>query len=166
LVPHEINERHIAGLLTHFENAILHSTLLQHEEDLPDLSYLQNGQVLIIDTVGLLSRLYRYATITYVGGGFTKDGIHNVLEAAVWGKPVMFGPNYKKYREGRELVESGGAYSIQDASSFKRLADDLLVNNNQLQEAGLKARAYVEENTGATRKIMAYIQENRLLTRL
>jgi 3-deoxy-D-manno-octulosonic-acid transferase len=166
LVPHEINEKHIAGLLTHFENAILHSTLLQQKENLPDLSYLQNGQVLIIDTVGLLSRLYRYATVTYVGGGFTKDGIHNVLEAAVWGKPVMFGPNYKKYREGRELVESGGAYSIRDASSFKRLADDLLVNNNQLQEAGLKARAYVEENTGATSKIMAYIQENRLLTRL
>jgi 3-deoxy-D-manno-octulosonic-acid transferase len=166
LVPHEVDDKHIASLLTHFENAILYSALLQHEEDLLDLSRLQNGQVLIIDTVGLLSRLYRYATLTYVGGGFTKDGIHNVLEAAVWGKPVVFGPNYQKYREGGELVESGGAYSIRDASSFKRLADDLLVNKTQLQEAGLKARTYVEENTGATGKIMAYIQENRLLTRL
>lgn len=155
---HEINRSHIESVNARFKNSIAYSALQNNEGK--SLDY----QTLIIDSVGLLSRLYRYATLTYVGGGFTKDGIHNILEAAVWGKPVIFGPNYKKYREGRELIAVGGAFSISSAEELKRLADDLLTNERHLQERSLKAKAYIDENTGATEKIINLIQEKRLLT--
>ena len=112
----------------------------------------------------MLSRLYRFATITYVGGGFTKDGIHNTLEAAVWSKPVVFGPNYKKYREAKELIETGGGFSIANADQLKKLADNLFNNEQDLQAIGNKAGNYVSANTGATEKILQEIQAKRLLT--
>jgi 3-deoxy-D-manno-octulosonic-acid transferase len=144
-----------------FEGAVLYSAHCTNDSIPPEL---ENCQTLIIDTVGLLSRLYRYATITYVGGGFTKDGIHNILEAAVWGKPVLFGPNYKKYREGKEMIETGGAYSITGINDFIKIADDLLTNEDHLHKVSLQAKSYISENTGATEKIMNAIQEKRLLT--
>jgi 3-deoxy-D-manno-octulosonic-acid transferase len=119
---------------------------------------------LIVDSVGLLSLLYQYATITYVGGGFTRDGIHNILEAAVWRKPVFFGPNYQKYREAKELIDAGGAFSVSNAEELKKLADQLFPNEQYLQAVSEKAKAYVTINTGATGKILAFIQEKRLLT--
>jgi 3-deoxy-D-manno-octulosonic-acid transferase len=155
VAPHEINENHIQQVQALFDDYCLYLSL--KDEDF-------QKQVLIINTVGLLSRLYQYATITYVGGGFTKDGIHNILEAAVWGKPVIFGPNYQKYREGKEMITAGGAYSFSTAQNFKRLADDLLTKEDHLQQASLKAKNYIRDNTGATGKIMATIQEKRLLT--
>lgn len=75
---------------------------------------MPESQVLIIDNVGMLSSIYKYATITYVGGGLKSGGVHNVLEAAVYGKPVLFGPNYKKYNEAIELVRSGGGLPFTD----------------------------------------------------
>ena len=161
IAPHEINPRHIAQLQTVFSGAVLYSSLKNVQDQ---QSLLKDAQVLIVDSVGLLSRLYRYATVTYVGGGFTKDGIHNILEAAVWGKPVLFGPNYKKYREAKEMIMAGAAFSFGTAGELKRLADDLLTNENHLQETGLKAKNYIAANTGATGKILQTIQEKRLLT--
>lgn len=161
LAPHEINESHIKSVKALFHNSILYSSL---SEESNATEALVAAQTLIIDSIGLLSRLYRYATITYVGGGFTKDGIHNILEAAVWTKPVLFGPNYKKYREGREMIETGGAFTFNTAEELKKLADDLLTNEDHLQEISLKAKAYIIDNTGATATIMNTIQEKRLLT--
>jgi 3-deoxy-D-manno-octulosonic-acid transferase len=158
LAPHEINKAHLAALKERFKNAIFYSAI-NSESDLEE-----NSQVLIIDSVGLLSRIYQYATITYVGGGFTKDGIHNILEAAVWSKPVVFGPNYKKYREAKELIEAGGGFSVADTQALKKLADVLLHDEQYLQASSVKARTYVLENTGATQKILQEIQEKRLLT--
>lgn len=155
IAPHEINEKHMQQVQALFEDACLYLSL--KEEDF-------QKQTLIINTVGLLSRLYQYATITYVGGGFTKDGIHNILEAAVWSKPVIFGPNYQKYREGKEMIAAGGAFSFTAKDDFKKIADGLLTNADHLQETSLKAKAYINENTGATDKIIATIQEKRLLT--
>lgn len=162
IAPHEVNPGHIKKVQTLFPDAVLYSDLKYGEENRPDNRF--SKQILIIDTIGLLSRLYRYASITYVGGGYTKDGIHNILEAAVWGKPVLFGPNYHKYREGREMIVSGSAQSIATAEDLKRLADDLLDNENHLQEMSLQAKAYIDANTGATERIMQVIQEKRLLT--
>lgn len=162
IVPHEINAKHIERMQGLFPTAILYSSLLQSATI--SLETLRHAKVLIIDSVGLLSQLYRYATVTYVGGGFTRDGIHNILEAAVWRKPVVFGPNYHKYREGREMIETGGAFSFSSAEELKKLADDLLTKDNHLQEASSKARDYIQENTGATATIMQFIQEKRLLT--
>jgi 3-deoxy-D-manno-octulosonic-acid transferase len=111
----------------------------------------------------MLSRLYKYATITYVGGGFGNDGVHNVLEAAVYGKPIIFGPEYEKYIEAIDLVEKGAAYSIDRAVEIEKLMNDLLSDTDWLNESSEAARNYVYSKKGATEKIMRYIQENRLL---
>jgi 3-deoxy-D-manno-octulosonic-acid transferase len=120
--------------------------------------------VLIIDNIGMLSRLYRYATIAYVGGGFGDDGVHNVLEAAVYGKPVVFGPVIEKYIEAVELVEGGGGLIIDSALEAEKVFNRLLKNPEECREAGAAARDYVYSKRGATEKIINYIYENRLLT--
>jgi 3-deoxy-D-manno-octulosonic-acid transferase len=161
IAPHEINAAHIEKVQALFPDSVTYSDLKKRNPSKKDISV---KQTLIIDAVGLLSRLYQSATITYVGGGFTKDGIHNILEAAVWAKPVLFGPNYQKYREAKEMITAGGAFSVATVTEIKKIADDLLGNENHLQKIGLKAKAYIEDNTGATNKIVQAIQENRLLT--
>lgn len=159
LTPHETDARHIELLQALFPKAALYSRWVSGETP-------ANQQVLIIDAVGLLSRLYAYATIAYVGGGFTRDGIHNILEPAVWAKPVLFGPNYQKYREGAAMLAAGAAFSFASAEGLKKIADDLLTREHHLQQASVNAKNYIVENTGATGKIMQAIQEKRLLTRL
>lgn len=158
IAPHEVNAQHLHQLKTLFPEAVFYSSLNAKTQG--------EAQVLIIDCVGLLSRLYQHATITYVGGGFTRDGIHNVLEAAVWSKPVVFGPNYKKYREAKDLIEAGGGFSLGKSDELKALVNDFFRNEQRLQTASKNAGVYVEQNTGATQKIMQFIQEKRLLTRL
>lgn len=120
--------------------------------------------VLIIDNIGMLSRLYRYATITYVGGGFGDDGVHNVLEAAVYGKPVVFGPVIEKYIEAVELTESGGGLIIDSALEAEKVFNRLLQNPQECRETGEASRNYVHSKKGATGRIIRYIQEKRLLT--
>jgi len=120
--------------------------------------------VLVIDNIGMLSRLYRYATIAYVGGGFGDDGVHNVLEAAVYGKPVVFGPVIEKYVEAVELVEGGGGLIIDSALEAEKVFNRLLQHPEECREAGAAAKHYVYSKRGATEKIIGYIQLNRLLT--
>lgn len=121
--------------------------------------------VLIIDNIGMLSRLYRYATIAYIGGGFGDDGVHNVLEAAVYGKPVMFGPVIEKYIEAVELVEGGGGLIIDSALEAEKVFDRLLKNPEECREAGAAARDYVYSKRGATEKIINYLKSQNLLER-
>jgi 3-deoxy-D-manno-octulosonic-acid transferase len=156
LAPHEINEGHISQIEQIFTDSICYSKWNERTG---------REKVLIIDNVGMLSRLYKYATIAYIGGGFTKDGIHNILEAAVYGKAVVFGPNYQKYREAKELVASGGAFSVRDKEQWQNRIDNLLNNEGNLQSAGLHALHYITKNTGGTAEVLHYIQANRLLTR-
>lgn len=158
IAPHEITTAHLDKLQQLFPHCLQYSQVQQES------AALTSAQVLVIDSVGLLSRLYAYATITYVGGGFTKDGIHNSLEAAVWGKPVVFGPNYRKYREATELIAAGGAFSVDTAEELKKLAGDLLSNESRLQASSANARSYIKRNIGATERILKAIQEKRLLT--
>jgi 3-deoxy-D-manno-octulosonic-acid transferase len=113
----------------------------------------------------MLSRLYKYAFITYVGGGFTRDGIHNILEAAVYGKPVVFGENYKKYGEAIELIELGGAKSFSDKDELYRILTSLLTDETEYNLHCTASKNYVWENRGATDKILNYIAANRLLTK-
>jgi 3-deoxy-D-manno-octulosonic-acid transferase len=155
LAPHEIHESHLQQIEKLIPDAIRFSKWKQGSDS--------RSRVLIIDNIGMLSRLYHYSTISYIGGGFGK-GIHNTLEAAVHGKPVIFGPTYHKFKEAVELIESGGAFSIQDSDSFVAQMNELLDNSKACSEAGHSARSYVRENAGATKKIMTHIQENRLLT--
>lgn len=159
LAPHEINNEHLRNLSALFDEAISYSKINNMTSEV-----ISNAQVLIIDSVGLLSHLYQYGTLTYIGGGFTKDGVHNTLEAAVWGKPVLFGPNYRKYREASELIQAGGGYSLSTPGELKKLADEMFSNEQNLQAVGEKARNYVMDNTGATERVLRCIQEKRLLT--
>jgi 3-deoxy-D-manno-octulosonic-acid transferase len=158
IAPHEINEANINRLKENFPATILYSTLAED----PDAA--SGKKILVIDNYGKLSRLYRYATISYIGGGFNKSGIHNTLEAAAWGMPLLFGPNYHKFREARELVINGAGFSVAGKNEFeqaiKRLSSDLLERN----KAGETAKKFVEDNAGATAAIMDHIQRNRLLT--
>ncbi|MFT3936685.1 MAG: glycosyltransferase N-terminal domain-containing protein [Chitinophagaceae bacterium] len=161
IAPHEIEEEHLKDIEKLFHHSIRYSQL---ENGSLAEEKMQAINTVIIDNIGMLSRLYQYATITYVGGGFGNDGVHNVLEAAVYHKPVLFGPVYEKFAEAVDLVEAGGAFSIENALELEETID-LLLNDTEVYEiAGKAAGNYVHANKGATEKILSYIQEKRLLT--
>jgi len=156
IAPHEISAKHLQQLKQRFTGAILYSELLSD----PSL----DNQVLIIDNVGMLSRLYRYSRISYVGGGFIKMGVHNVLEPAVYYKPVVIGPYYKKYQEAIGLVIEGGGLVVNDEQEFIQCIRSLIQDQQQNELAAMAAGKFVQEQAGATKIILTYIQENRLLT--
>ncbi|RYY87686.1 MAG: 3-deoxy-D-manno-octulosonic acid transferase [Chitinophagaceae bacterium] len=158
IAPHEIDVAHIDALRARFgSDAVAYSELELHES-------AAALRVLLVDNFGMLSRLYRYADITYIGGGFNKSGIHNTLEAAAWGKPVIFGPNYEKFREARGLIEAGAAASVGKSEELQAVVESLLAEEEGQRKWGEAAARYVQENIGATPRILAFIQEKRLLT--
>jgi 3-deoxy-D-manno-octulosonic-acid transferase len=159
IAPHDVSKARIEECLTLYKNAVTVSSL-----DAGGFNFPVSANVLVIDTIGLLSKLYRYATISYVGGGFGGDGVHNVLEAAVYGKPVVFGPVYEKYIEAVELIEKGGGFSIDNALELEKQFNELFDDEFLYKQACLASKAFVEENAGATEKILRYIQEKRLFT--
>ncbi len=124
----------------------------------------ENINTLIIDNIGMLKFLYRYATICYVGGGFGNDGIHNILEAAVYYKPVLFGPEFDNFSEAIVLTEKGGAFDVEDALELEKQLEELLTDEKFYKETCNISGEYVKNNTGATSIIINYIQENLLLT--
>jgi 3-deoxy-D-manno-octulosonic-acid transferase len=155
IAPHEIHKEHIDQLKSMFLDAVLYSQLVAHSPQL--------ATCLIIDNIGMLSKLYHYGTITYIGGGFNK-GIHNALEAAVYGKPVLFGPNYKKFNEAVGLIKTGGGICITSSSELSTTLQKFINNKTDLELSGKKSFDFVKQNKGATEKILHYIEANRLLT--
>lgn len=158
IAPHEVDEERIDEIRAEFPQHICFSAMTEHMVIPADIN------VLIIDNIGMLSRLYRYADICFVGGGFGADGIHNVLEAAVYGKPVLFGPVFEKFHEAKGLVEAGGGFSVSHAVELEKLLDEFFENREKLEKAGNAAGDFVRRNCGATEKILTYVKENRLLT--
>lgn len=156
IAPHEIDAEHIENIQTLIPDSLLYSTLSYTHE--------VNADVLIIDNIGMLSTLYKYAWCSYVGGGLSRTGVHNVVEAAVYNKPVFFGPNYVKYREATELVAIKGAFTINDKDELVAQLNQFLLYPSYYFETGGKAGAYVKKNEGAVEVIINYIQENLLLT--
>ena len=152
IAPHEIHEAH----LKYIEESLIRPSI-RYSKAL-ECDNLENYDCLIIDTFGLLSSLYRYGQIAYVGGGFGV-GIHNILEAAVYNMPVVFGPNFKKFREANQLIEKGGAYSIHDHESFVGLMDEFIEYPEVLKSAGDCAGKYVYENTGVVDKVLSIINK-------
>ena len=148
LVPHEIGENHIKAILEKCQKRIWRYT-----DEKADIS---SAEVLIIDCIGLLSSLYRYGRIAYIGGGFGV-GIHNTLEAAVYGIPVIFGPKYQKFKEAVHLLQTGGAFSIQKKEQLQELLDRLIGQPQIAEAAGHKALEYVNSQLGATEIIIQYI---------
>ena len=110
---------------------------------------LEDCEVLVIDCIGLLSSIYRYAKIAYIGGGFGV-GIHNTLEAAVYGIPVIFGPNHQKFNEAVSLLREGGAFAIHNGTELGEVLDRLLTTPAIAEAAGRQALAYVDSQLGAT----------------
>ncbi|MEX6686912.1 glycosyltransferase N-terminal domain-containing protein [Danxiaibacter flavus] len=161
IAPHDISEERIRECETLYKHAVRYST---YQQLLQGKVPLQEINTIIIDNIGMLSRLYKYATICYVGGGFGGDGVHNVLEAAVYNKPVVFGPVYDKYFEAVELVEKGGAFTVDDALELEQQLDELLGDGATYKNACKNAGDYVHEKSGATGNIMQYIYAKRLLT--
>ncbi len=159
IAPHETDPGNIQQMKRNFPNALLYTDLINGPVDQKEIKNL-----LIVDNVGMLSRLYHYASITYVGGGFGADGVHNVLEAAVYGKPVIFGPEYKKYAEAIGLVESGGGIPIKNALELESVLNLLWKQEDVLKTKGKAAEKFVFSNAGASKKIIQFVQENRLLT--
>jgi 3-deoxy-D-manno-octulosonic-acid transferase len=119
-----------------------------------NLSNAAAADVLIIDNIGMLSSLYKYGSLAYIGGGFG-DGIHNILEAAVWGLPVIFGPNYQKFSEAHELIELGGAFCIHNQEELKKIVSDLTGDTQRMKIAAEVSAAYVKRKGGATEKILS-----------
>lgn len=152
IAPHEVDEENIKDIQREFEGSILFSNAVNDYEKL-------NSNCLIIDNIGTLSKLYHYASITYIGGGFGADGLHNILEPAVFGKPVLFGPEYDKNFEAHELINCYGAISISSAIELEDAVNHLFSHPDELKERGEAARKYIYQNAGASQKIIHFIKE-------
>jgi len=164
IAPHVIGEDHLQQIEKRLEDrkviryTHIHNDSAEANSSLFTLhSSLQDADVLIIDCFGLLSSIYRYADVTYVGGGFGV-GIHNTLEAAVWDVPVIFGPNNEKFQEAQGLKACGGGFEISSYEDFARLMDRFSSDENCLKEAGKQAGAYVKSLSGATRRILSDVK--------
>jgi 3-deoxy-D-manno-octulosonic-acid transferase len=118
-----------------------------------------DARVLIIDNIGMLSSAYRYASIAVVGGGFGK-GIHNILEPACWGIPVLFGPRYHKFPEAHQLLETGGTRTFKDYSGFESIMNGFITDENSRKLSAEAAGKYVSEKAGATKKIMKSLTQS------
>ena len=149
IAPHVVNDNHLAWI-----EGKLNRPSMRYTKALgADLSRVD---CLIIDCYGLLSSIYRYGEISYVGGGFGV-GIHNVLEAAVYGIPVLFGPNNQRFREARQLLATGGAFEVHDATDFHATMDRLLTDEAFLAQSGERAGHYVSDNAGAADAVLKEI---------
>ena len=142
IAPHVIGESHLQQIIKQLDMPVARYTQTTPEE-------ARNARCLIIDCFGLLSSIYNYGTVSYVGGGFGV-GIHNVLEAAVWNIPVIFGPNNARFAEAQALKANGGGIEITDYDSFAAVMDGFIADEASLQKAGEAAGQYVKQNAGAT----------------
>lgn len=149
IVPHEISEGHNQKLKELFPDAVFYSSIEKNPA-------LQVQRVLIIDKMGWLSRLYYYADAVWIGGGFGV-GIHNTLEAAVYGKPIFFGPNHKKFYEALGLIQNKAAFPVNKNTSIKEILS-ILEDKEKLKFAGEAAQEYVFSNQGATQKVIEWIK--------
>ena len=150
IAPHNIKSEQIQEL----KNAIFKKTILFSEKDNVNLS---NSNVFIIDTIGILTKIYSYADIAYVGGGFGNPGVHNILEPATFGVPVVIGPNYSHFAEATALVNMEGCISIQNQAQLNEAFELLLHNEDERLEKGHICSTFVQMNKGATQTIMHHI---------
>ena len=154
IAPHVIGEEHLKQIESKLagRKVARYSSLEDPENpEIPD-----NLEVLIIDCFGLLSSIYHYADVTYVGGGFGV-GIHNTLEAAVWDVPVIFGPNNERFQEAQGLKACGGGYEITGADDFRRIMQRFIDTPQTITEAGRQSGAFVQQMTGATKKVLSAV---------
>lgn len=154
LAPHDISDERLRSIQVRFsDQLILYSKWIQSSNKQTEYS------ILLIDQVGLLSRLYKYADAAFIGGGFG-SGLHNVLEPAAYGVPVIYGPGYGKFAEAIELLRAGGSFTVSSCKEFDEIVYKLMYDNKTLSNAGAASRAYVENSKGATVLIISRLMEN------
>ena len=151
IAPHEIDKKNIDRL----SNLLIKNNLNFHlfSDNLPTYT----DSILLMNAIGFLSSIYQYGTVAFIGGGFT-NGIHNILEPTVYGLPVLFGPNYKKFNEAFEIIDLRAGFVIHDSKELTVKLSTLIENKDSLAEASLLAKNYVIKNSGATNKIMEGIK--------
>jgi 3-deoxy-D-manno-octulosonic-acid transferase len=151
VAPHEIGKGHVQEIMGKLSGVkVARYTQTNIEE-------AAKAQVLVVDTIGILSSIYRYGQVAYIGGGFGV-GIHNTLEAATWGMPVVFGPNYHKFQEAKDLISAGASFSISNETELSKVFDNLLGDSNALESAAGAAKRYVAANIGATQSIISKVE--------
>lgn len=156
IAPHEIHEEHLRGIEAMLKRPSIRYSQVKSADD------LAGKDCLIIDCFGLLSSIYRYGQFAYIGGGFGV-GIHNTLEAAVYGVPVFFGPNYKRFREAVDLVASKAGIEVKSAEDFQASMDGLLADPERLKAVSAAAANYVAGNAGATNIVMRQLEADGAL---
>jgi 3-deoxy-D-manno-octulosonic-acid transferase len=151
IAPHNIKEGQIKSL----KESISKRTILYSEIG---NKQLEDFEVLLVDTIGLLTKIYSYADIAYVGGGF-KTGLHNTLEPAVFGIPILIGPNYKGFKEAEDLVEKGGTIVIKNKDEFSNAFKKLFNDKSTARQIGQINKKYTFSKTGATTKLMNHLKQ-------
>jgi 3-deoxy-D-manno-octulosonic-acid transferase len=153
IAPHNIKLKQIERL----KSSINKQTILYSERE---NKHLKEFDVFIIDTIGILSKIYSYADIAYVGGGLGTSGLHNTLEPAVFGVPIIIGNNFENFPEAKEMLTLGGLFSISDQSAFMKLLDELIQDETKRSNAGEENKSYIVQNQGAVNKIIDYLSSN------
>ena len=148
IAPHVVGENHINEIQQLFPEAILYSELANNDK---------KSNILIINCIGILSNLYQYCDIAYIGGGFGV-GIHNTLEAATFGKPICFGTNYHKFQEAIDLINLKAAYSISNQEELKQVLETLLNNEKIYNQSAEASKDYVKTKIGACKKIIEHLK--------
>ncbi|MCH4018514.1 MAG: 3-deoxy-D-manno-octulosonic acid transferase [Prevotella sp.] len=149
IAPHVISHDHLEHIQSKLDRRTVYYTETTPEE-------ASRAECLIVNCFGLLSGIYRYADVSYIGGGFGV-GIHNTLEAGVWNVPVIFGPNNKKFREAQGLLRSGGGFEIHSYEDFEHVMNTFLADQSALKRAGEAAGAFVKSLAGATQRVFDYV---------
>lgn len=149
IAPHEVDRKNTDRITGLFGSGSVRFTEYGRSTD-------SASDVLILDTIGILSSVYRYSDICCIGGGFGK-GIHNILEAAAWGKPVLFGPNFQKFREANDLIALGGAKSFDSYEQFESIVNKWINSQESYNAASVACAGYVSDNKGSTELIAAYL---------
>ena len=152
IVPHAINASKIESFRKNIQKK---STLFSTKKD----TNITDSNVFIIDTVGLLTKIYSHADIAYVGGGMVFSGLHNILEPATFGVPIVIGNRFEKFPEAKELKELKGLFSISNATECSKILEKLVTDKNTRIESGKIAKKFIENNKGATDTIMNYIKK-------
>ncbi|MEN3324722.1 glycosyltransferase N-terminal domain-containing protein [Mariniflexile soesokkakense] len=151
MAPHNIKSSQIKNIQ---EKLNVESVLFSEKEN----KQLENAQVFIIDTIGILSKIYSYADIAYVGGAMGTTGLHNTLEPAVFGVPIIIGNNHSKFPEAQEMIDGGGMFSISNQKDLGIILNELIQNNQKRLLAGKNNLKYIETNKGAVTRILAYLK--------
>lgn len=152
IAPHNIKASYVASLKSQLKVSTICFS------DLDDTKNLKDYQVFILDTIGYLSKVYSYADIAYVGGGAGSTGLHNILEPAVFGIPILIGKNYEKFPEAKTLIDLGGVTTLVSVTAFSSALDALITDKNLRENKGEITKAFIEKNKGAVNKIMTYFK--------